>query len=373
MPLSGDDVVSLLNQTSLAASLAVAYQLNILETCLGFEGKWVSAQSGAISLVVPEPFSLEDFVHKSGLDERYLKELFAILVSGSVLEYDGDGELYWLDESTAHVLTTKGGTDNMLHYCAEIPLLAAAALPRLAQCFRSGQGLDYQPYVDLGFAKLMADMSAAKHRRVLIDDFIKQGNPDMAERLLDGIRVLDVGCGTGAAVVTMAAAYPKSTIYGIDLDGDALAQGRAEAEQRGLSNAHFIQHDASQLHACTALQSQSMDWILAFDAIHDQTQPEACLNGIVSLLKLDGCFSMVDIKASCHLKDNLSHPFAPFLYTVSLLHCLPIGKKDNGAGLGMMWGEQRARDLLSAAGFGKIQVLSPPKDGFNSEYRCWLQ
>jgi hypothetical protein len=30
---------------------------------------------------------------------------------------------------------------------------------------------------------------------------------------------------------------------------------------------------------------------------------------------------------------------APFLYTVSLLHCMPQGLRDHGLGLGMMWCE----------------------------------
>ena len=37
-----------------------------------------------------------------------------------------------------------------------------------------------------------------------------------------------------------------------------------------------------------------------------------------------------------------------------------------------MWGEEKAREMLTQAGFTRIEVLSPPKDSFNSEYRCWL-
>lgn len=44
----------------------------------------------------------------------------------------------------------------------------------------------------------------------------------MERRLNAGVHVLDVGCSTGAAVISMAAAYPNSTIYGVDLDDEAL-------------------------------------------------------------------------------------------------------------------------------------------------------
>jgi len=45
-----------------------------------------------------------------------------------------------------------------------------------------------------------------------------------------------------------------------------------------------------------------------------------------------GIFSMIDIKAGSNQVDNLDHPLGPFLYTVSLMHCMPVGLNDNGTG-----------------------------------------
>jgi hypothetical protein len=77
---------------------------------------------------------------------------------------------------------------------------------------------------------------------------------------------------------------------------------------------------------------------------------------------------MVDIAAESNLADNLKHPMGPFLYTVSLMHCLPVGLVDGGAGLGMMWGRQKAMDMLKNAGFQKVQVLEMPDDPFNFHF-----
>jgi len=79
---------------------------------------------------------------------------------------------------------------------------------------------------------------------------------------------------------------------------------------------------------------------------------------------------MIDIKASSELAGNLDHPMGPFLYTVSLMHCMPIGLNDNGAGLGMMWGRQKAEEMLRLAGFKQIEVLDMDYDGFNLHYLC---
>ena len=60
----------------------------------------------------------------------------------------------------------------------------------------------------------------------------------------------------------------------------------------------------------------------------------------------------------------------PFLYTVSLMHCMPAGLVDGGEGLGMMWGRQRAVQMLKDAGFKEIQVLDIPEDSFNLHFLC---
>jgi len=83
-----------------------------------------------------------------------------------------------------------------------------------------------------------------------------------------------------------------------------------------------------------------------------------------------GLFSMVDIKAGSRHRDNLDHPLGPFLYTVSLMHCMPVGLNDQGRGLGMMWGRQKALALLKQAGFERTEVLEIPNDGFNLHFLC---
>ncbi len=79
---------------------------------------------------------------------------------------------------------------------------------------------------------------------------------------------------------------------------------------------------------------------------------------------------MVDIAANSNLADNLAHPMGSFLYTVSLMHCLPVGLVDGGTGLGMMWGREKAVEMLDDAGFQRVQVLEMPDDPFNLHFFC---
>jgi hypothetical protein len=59
-----------------------------------------------------------------------------------------------------------------------------------------------------------------------------------------------------------------------------------------------------------------------------------------------------------------------FLYTVSLMHCMPVGLVDGGAGLGMMWGREKAEEMLREAGFTDVFVQEIPEDPFNLHFFC---
>ncbi len=63
------------------------------------------------------------------------------------------------------------------------------------------------------------------------------------ERIEDGRRVLDVGCGCGAVARSIARERPRSTVLGIDLNEPRLALARAADNPPNLS---FVKGDATQ-------------------------------------------------------------------------------------------------------------------------------
>jgi hypothetical protein len=45
-----------------------------------------------------------------------------------------------------------------------------------------------------------------------------------------------------------------------------------------------------------------------------------------------------------------------------------VGLVDGGSGLGMMWGREKAVEMLKEAGFENVQVHPIPEDPFNLHY-----
>jgi SAM-dependent methyltransferase len=75
-----------------------------------------------------------------------------------------------------------------------------------------------------------------KHRLIGYHDFF-------IERIADGERVLDVGCGYGAVARSIAKARRNSTVTGLDYDKGRLSQARAADNP---SNLHFVEADATK-------------------------------------------------------------------------------------------------------------------------------
>ena len=88
----------------------------------------------------------------------------------------------------------------------------------------------------------------------------------------------------------------------------------------------------------------------------------------MTALKPGGTFLMVDVKASRHVHENVTHPMGPFLYTVSTMHCMTVSLALDGEGLGAMWGEQKALEFLAEAGFTDIVVQQVEGDPINNFY-----
>jgi len=317
------------------------------------------------------PQSVSEISEKTNLNERYIKEWLGIMVCGGIIELSVDQkgkEFFYLPKQHGDLLTRRAGNFNLGVYTQEIPLLTESAMEHVVNGFTTGEGVDYCHYPK--FQAFMSQLASAKHARVLVKEFLPAVDAGkMLEKMKSGIRVCDLGCAEGIALILMAEAFPESDFWGIDISDKAIEAAEASAKEKGLRNVKFIKIDAADLKDNRNLRCY-FDYITAFDAIHDQTRPLEALRGIHSILKPDGCFSMIDISASSHLSQNKEHPMGTFLYTVSLMHCMPVGMVNGGTGLGMMWGREKAIQMLEHAGFQNIEIQEIPNDSFNLHFFC---
>lgn len=284
----------------------------------------------------------------AGLNERYVREWLGAMTTGRIVECDETGSVFSLPAAHAAMLTDVNGT-NIGHIAQFISVLGRVE-DRIVECFRNGGGVPYSEYPR--FHEVMAQDSTKTVVEAIFDHILPLV-PGLTERLEQGIRVLDVGCGKGRALLKMAARFPNSLFVGYDLCEEPIAWARAEAAGRGLGNLVFVQRDLSSFHADAP--GQEFDLVTAFDAVHDQARPDNLLAGIRRTLKPGGVFLMQDIGASSNVAENRHHPIGPFIYTISCMHCMTVSLAQGGLGVGSAWGEELAKKFLAKAGFGRVE------------------
>jgi 2-polyprenyl-3-methyl-5-hydroxy-6-metoxy-1,4-benzoquinol methylase len=293
------------------------------------------------------------------LNERYVTEWLGAMVTGGIVEYDEATGRYRLPPEHASSLTREASPNNVAVTTQWIAVLGGAE-DAVVDAFRHGRGVPYSEY------KRFHEVMAEESRQTVVAGLREHILPlagGLVERLTAGIDVLDIACGSGHAVVAMAEMFPASRFTGVDMSGEAISAARADVSTRRLRNATFVLGDAAELRG-----EPEYDLITAFDAIHDQARPAQVLERIYQSLRPGGVFLMQDIAGRTKLADNMANPLAPFGYTISCMHCMSVSLAAGGPGLGAMWGQEKALEMLEAAGFRNVVVHMLPHDPINYYY-----
>ncbi len=306
-----------------------------------------------------QPSTSAEIAGKAGLNERYVREWLGAMVTGGIVEYFPQNGTYHLPGEHAAWLTRKA-TPNNFAVTTQWFSIAGSVEDKLVECFKKGGGVPYEAYNR--FNEVMSEESNQTVVVPLLDHLLPL-IPGIKEKLEAGIEALDVGCGSGFALVEMAKTYPNSKFTGYDLLPEAIERGRAKAREHGLTNISFAATDVSKFN-----DEKKYDLITTFDAVHDQADPGRVLSNIYRALKDEGFYFMQDIKGSSHVDKNMDNPLAPFLYTVSCTHCMTVSLAQGGRGLGAMWGKELACDMLRQAGFLQVEVKELPHDPINYYY-----
>jgi SAM-dependent methyltransferase len=320
----------------------------------------IGHETGLLAATAQGPGTSRVIAERAGLSERYVREWLAAMTTGGVMEYEAATATFTLPVEHAACLT--GASSRNLAPNSQVLRMLAQRLPKVAESFRRGGGVpysdfrpDFTAYQDASWRRL--------YDGLLIKGFLPAAR-DLPDRLRAGIRLADVGCGTGHAVNVMAREYPASRFVGYDFSAEAIEHARREARAMALSNATFEVLDVTELPA-----EGRFECITSFDAIHDQRDPATALRRVCAALTPDGVYLMLEPRASSRLEENVGNPFAPYLYAMSVLHCMTVSLAEGGVGLGTAWGEQRAREMLTEAGFRSIEVVEAPGPQ-NSIYVC---
>src|SRR5437868_8732118 len=303
----------------------------------------IGEKLGLYKALAAGPMGSAELAAKTGTDERYLREWLASQAAGGYITYDEKTNTFSLSAEQAFTLANPD-SPAYLPGAFELALGSLAAVPRIAESFRSGAGMGWHEHVDgvfHGCEKFFRPGYAAN----LVSSWIPALH-DVKAKLEAGARVADVGCGKGASTLLLAKAFPESRFFGFDYHAASIDAARESARREGV--AARVNFDVSK---AKEFPGTNYDFVAVFDCLHDMGDPIGAAAHVRQSLANDGTWMIVEPFANDQLKDNLN-PVGRVYYSFSTLLCTPCSRSQEvGLCLGAQAGETRIREVVTSAGF----------------------
>ena len=300
----------------------------------------------------------DDLAQKTGLHPRWLLEWLRNQAGAGLVEYKG-GDIFALSPVAIPVLADETSPFYLMGFFNQPT--SPETLSRVAEAFHTGVGASYDEQ-GLQCACTIKRLGSPSHGLLLT---FLQRIGGVVERLEAGTKVVDVGCGAGDALRTLARQYPNATFEGYDPSAIAIEIAEAETQAEGLTNITYHVARAEDLP-----QNAQYDVVLTLDCLHDMTFPQQAMDAIRGCIKPDGVWIIKDMRSSDKLEENLADPIAPLQYGISILICLSSALSEpGGAGLGTLgFNPALGCQMTQASGFSSFQQYAFEEDPINYYY-----
>ena len=288
-----------------------------------------------------------ELAEATGIRERYVREWLANQAAGGYVAFDAEKQTYALPPAQAMVLALERSPIFMA------PAFEVAASfwldeDQIVETFRSGEGLGWHAHNHRLFCGTESFFRTG-YQAHLVSEWLPALD-GVVERLKQGARVADIGCGHGASTILMAQAFPKSNFVGLDYHDASIATARKRAAEQGVTG-----NVAFEVKAAAEFDGHDFDLICFMDCLHDLGDPAGALARCRKALKSDGKVLLVEPYAGDRLEENLN-PIGRMYYAASAMACTPNSLSQKvGLGLGAQAGEQRLRKVAQEAGFSKLR------------------
>jgi len=283
---------------------------------------------------------------KTGSDERYVREWLEQQATYGILDVDLTGEepMFSLPDAHRQVLIDETNA-SYLAPMARMLTTAGENMALLLDAYRSGGGVSWDAFGQ-DMRESQADMNRPFFDNDLADVFAGLGPVHELLSRLDA-RVADVGCGAGWSTLALARAYPEATFRGFDIDVPSIDMALQNAVSAGLSDRATFSTD----DLVTRSGGEEYDVALAFECIHDMSQPVQVLAAMRDMVKDDGLVVIMD-EAVGETFTGKGGDLEKLMYGFSILVCLPDGLSTQpSVGTGTVMRPSKLQSYAEQAGF----------------------
>jgi 2-polyprenyl-3-methyl-5-hydroxy-6-metoxy-1,4-benzoquinol methylase len=216
------------------------------------------------------------------------------------------------------------------------------------------------PYADYAVQHAQGALNRPGFTGQLVQDWLPQ-IPDLHARLRAGGTVAELGCGEGWASIALAVGYPDLDIDAFDIDPLSIEAAQHNAEASGVADRiRFAVADITD-----PAMAGSYDAVFAFEVIHDLADPVSALRTARRLTDDGRTPTIVMDERAAEEFTAPADSIERFLYAVSVLHCLPVGRSAPGSvATGTVLRPEVLRRYADAAGFATVATLPIDNDVF---------
>jgi 2-polyprenyl-3-methyl-5-hydroxy-6-metoxy-1,4-benzoquinol methylase len=291
------------------------------------------------------PITSEELAKKTNTNERYIREWLANQAAGGYITYNPTDVKYTLPPEQAIVLADEN-SPVYIHGAYQVIRSLFKDEEKFVKMFQSENGLRWgEHHHDL------FEGTARFFKPNYIGNLVSSWIPSLdgvEEKLKQGAKVADIGCGYGISTILMAKAYPNSKFYGFDNHSPSIEQAKEQAKKGVIGNVEFSSVSANESIG------NDYDLITFFDCLHDMGDPIGAMKFAKQSLKPDGTCMIIEPMANDKVEENLNL-IGRIYYAASTLVCVPNSLADNGPALGAQAGEKKIKEISETAGFTKFR------------------
>jgi SAM-dependent methyltransferase len=288
-----------------------------------------------------------DLAARTSSSERYVREWLNANAASGYVEYDASTSTFRLPPEQAFMLTVQDlpGAFHIVSACFKDE-------PKITQAFRTGEGVGWHEH-DANLFFGTERFFRPNYENHLVGSWIPALEGVQA-KLTAGASVADVGCGHAASTILMARAFPKSRFCGFDYHSGSIEYARHIAGREGLLDQITFEVASSKSYPANG----GYDLVTFFDCLHDMGDPVGAARHVLSTLKPDGTWMIVEPFANGSPEEN-HNAVGRVYYSASTMLCTPASlAQEVGAALGAQAGEDRIHKVVTEAGFTRFRRAS---------------
>jgi SAM-dependent methyltransferase len=247
----------------------------------------IGRELGVWATVAAQPgIGTAELARRLRIDPGYAETLCVTALAFELVERDGDG---WRMAPHFETILGDPAATFYLGRAARVHLVVGEDYADYPARFRTGERVPFDRHGER-FVREVGD-ALNTLPRIFVDVVLPRLGP-LAERLEAGVRLLEVGCGSGHAIVELASRFPRISVVGVDPEPISITLAQERIDAAGLGD-----RCRAQVLGAEGLQDvAAFDVATAFLVVHEippQAKDEA-FGAVARSLRPGGYFVIFD-------------------------------------------------------------------------------